>query len=126
MSRSAETGFCRDMRFRPVESMAEVLLTAAEAARSLGITVTTLYDWLGQSDRGLLVIRGQSATIDYFQGGPRGQGRIRIESSEVDRVRELMRVHPAPLRTRRPPVRRVSYPGITVPLGRPEDYRPDD
>jgi hypothetical protein len=106
--------------------MPEDLLTAAEAAHRLGVTVTTLYDWLGQSDRGLLVIRGRPVTIGYFQGGPRGQGHIRIESFEVARVRELMRVHPTPLRPRRPPARPVSYPGITVPLGRPETFQPDD
>ena len=94
-------------------------LTANEAARRLGVTATCLYDWLGQSDSGLLVICGQRVTVNYFQGGPRGQGRIRIEAAEVERIRELMRVVPRAYAPRRPPVRTVSFPGITVPLGRP-------
>jgi hypothetical protein len=40
------------------------LLDPREAAHRLEISVTSLYDWLGQSDRGLLMIRGQSVTID--------------------------------------------------------------
>jgi len=100
--------------------MAEPLLPPAEAARRLGITVATLYDWLGRSDRGLLVIRGRPVTVDYLQGGPRGQGRIRIEAAEVERVKELMRVRPVPAVARRPPAGpRAGFPGITVPLGRP-------
>jgi hypothetical protein len=95
------------------------LLSATAAASLLGITVTTLYDWLGQSDRGLLVIRGQRTTIEYFQGGPRGQGRIQIEAAELNRLRELMRVHPQRAIPRQLPVRRDCFPGIRVPLGRP-------
>jgi hypothetical protein len=95
------------------------LLPATAAASLLGITVTTLYDWLGQSDRGLLVIRGQRTTIEYFQGGPRGQGRIQIEAAELYRLRELMRVHPQREIPRHLPVRRDCFPGISVPLGRP-------
>jgi hypothetical protein len=96
-------------------------LSAQEAAKRLGISASSLYDWLGQSDRGLLVIRGQAVTIDYFQGGPQGQGRIRIEAAEVERVKELMRVRPQPTALRRPPIRRTAFPGITVTLGRPND-----
>ena len=99
--------------------MPPTMLTVAVAAEQLGVTPTTLYDWLGQSDRGLLMLRGRSVTIQYFQGGPRGQGRIRIEAAEIDRIRELMRVVPQVYVPRRPPVPAVSYPGITVPLGRP-------
>jgi hypothetical protein len=95
------------------------LLRAKEAARLLGMRVTTLYAWLGLSDYGLLVIRGQPATIHYYQGGPSGQGRIQIEAAEVDRVRELMRVVPQKPPTRRPQMRRDQLPGIKVPLGRP-------
>ena len=90
------------------------------AAHRLGVSVTTLYSWLGLSDRGLLVIRGQPVTVNYFQAGPAGQGRIRIESSEVERLKELMRVVVDPRRPRRPPVPRGRFPGITVALGRPE------
>lgn len=99
--------------------MSEELLTAQEAARRLGIAVASLYDWLGQSDRGLLVIRGQPVTIDYLQGGAQGQGRIRIEAGEAERLKGLMRVRPQPLLPRRPPIRQSTFPGITVPLGRP-------
>lgn len=101
--------------------MEDKLFTAHETAQRLGITVTTLYDWLGQSDRGLLVIRGQAVTIDYLQSGPRGQGRIKIEAKEVERIRELMRVHPQHAKIVRRPILRRTFPGITVPLGRPGD-----
>ncbi|WP_425619165.1 DNA-binding protein [Anatilimnocola sp. NA78] len=94
-------------------------LQPREAARRLGISVTTLYDWLGQSDYGLLEIRGEKVTIDYLQGGAKGQGRIRILTSEVERLIEVMRVKPKYLPARRPPVRRDVFPGITVRLGRP-------
>jgi len=100
--------------------MSEGLLSTREAARRLGITVTTLYDWLGQSSQGVLVIRGQRVTINYFQGGPQGQGRIRIEADEIERLRNVMRVLPKPVVPRRPPVRQETFPGITVPLGRPD------
>jgi len=50
------------------------LLSATEAARRLGISRLTLYQWLADSNAGTLVIRGQPVTIDYFQSGPRGQG----------------------------------------------------
>ncbi|MBL8799780.1 MAG: DNA-binding protein [Planctomycetia bacterium] len=100
--------------------MSEEFLTAQEAARRLGSAVASLYDWLGQSDRGLLVIRGQPVTIDYLQGGAQGQGRIRIEAGEVERLKNLMRVRPQPLLPRRPPIRPSTFPGITVPLGRPD------
>ncbi len=99
--------------------MAEELLTAAAAAARLGITVTTLYDWLGRSRIGKLVIRGRHVTVDYLQGGGRGQGRIRIEASEVQRLREVMRVRPHAVVVRTPPVKQVQWPGINVPLGRP-------
>jgi hypothetical protein len=95
------------------------LLSASEAARRLGITRTTLYDWLGRSKYGLLEIRGQSVTIDALQGGAKGQGRIRIEAREVQRLRELMRVTPLVFIGRKPIVKRQSFPGINVPLGRP-------
>ena len=100
--------------------MHEELLSARAAACRLGIAVSSLYDWLGQSDRGLLVIRGQPVTIDYLQAGARGQGRIRIEPGEVERLKNLMRVRPQPSLPRRPPVRQASFPGIKVPLGRPD------
>ena len=102
--------------------MPEELLSAREAARRLGVAVTTLYDWLGRSDRGRLVLRGRPITIHYFQGGAQGQGRIRIEAGEVLRLLELLRVRPHPERPRRPPARCQSFPGITVPLGRPGSH----
>ncbi|QDU29222.1 Helix-turn-helix domain protein [Anatilimnocola aggregata] len=91
----------------------------AEAAHRLGISVATLYDWLGQSDYGLLEIRGQRVNINYLQGGAKGQGRIRIPAKEVDRLLELMRVTPKRVPQRQLPVPSHALPGITVPLGRP-------
>ena len=58
--------------------MPEELLSAREAARRLGVVVTTLYDWLGRSDRGRLVLRGRAVSVHYFQGGAQGQGRMLI------------------------------------------------
>ncbi len=80
----------------------------------------TLYDWLGQSDRGALVIRGQPVTIDYRQGGPAGQGRIQLEARELARLQDLIRVRPGRARPRRRPGRPEVLPGLTVPLGRPD------
>jgi hypothetical protein len=117
-----ERRLCEELRYR-VRPVSDSLLTAADAARRLGISVTTLYDWLGQSDCGILVLRGKSVTIGYFQGGARGQGRIRVESREVDRILELMRVQPRPIAMRRQPIRRDAFPGITVPLGNPNERR---
>ncbi|MCY2995960.1 MAG: DNA-binding protein [Planctomycetota bacterium] len=102
--------------------MATELLSTREAACRLGTSTTTLYDWLGLSDLGLLVIRGQTVTIQYFQGGPQGQGRIRIEAAEVERILELMRVHPQHAKPVRRPMPRQAYAGITVPLGRPGSH----
>lgn len=99
--------------------MSQSMLTVAQAASRLGISSTTLYDWLGQSDRRLLKIRGRQVTVSYFQGGPQGQGRIRIEAAEVERILELMKVVPAVAVPRRASRRTVCFPGITVPLGRP-------
>ena len=99
--------------------MPDDLLNVREAARRLGVQPATLYDWLGRSRYGLLEIRGQQVTIDYLQGGAKGQGRIRIEAREVDRIVELMRVKPLIAPARRPPTPRVNYPGITVELGHP-------
>ena len=84
------------------------------------MAVASLYDWLGRSDRGLLVLRGRPVTIAYLQGGPQGQGRIHIEASEVERLKDLLRVRPQTHTPRRRPVRRDRFPGITVPLGRPD------
>lgn len=95
------------------------LLNVRESAAALGIKPATLYDWLGRSDRGLLVIRGQAVTIQYFQGGAAGQGRILLEYAEILRLRELMRVRPCPVAPRRVPAPATPFPGITVPLGRP-------
>jgi hypothetical protein len=108
----------------PVEAVRETLcssqlLSAQEAARGLGITASTLYGWLGLSKNNLLILRGQSVTIDYLQGGPKGQGRIRLEAREVARLKELLRVQPQHRVVRRPPARQSQFPGITVPLGRP-------
>ena len=99
--------------------MFDDLLSSNEASCRLGISRATMYDWLSQSDAGTLVIRGRRVTIDYLQGGARGQGHIKIEAKEVERLRDLMRVRPCPKGTRRPAKQTLSYPGITVKLGRP-------
>lgn len=100
--------------------MPDELLTPAEAASRLGITRTTFYDWLGRSRRGLLEIHGLRVTIEFFQTGAKSQGRIRVEAREIARLKELLRVVPTAVRERRPIVPRNSFPGITVPLGRPD------
>lgn len=100
--------------------MSSELLTSAQAAQRLGISVPTLYDWLAQSNAGEFQIRGQSITIDYFQGGRRGQGRIQIEAAEIHRLQEAMRARPQPRTMRRQPTKSQHFPGITVPLGRPD------
>jgi transposase-like protein len=100
--------------------MSEELLPTSEAAHRLGITPGTLYDWLSQSRRKLLRIRGQPVTIRYYQGGAKGQGRIRIAASEVARILGLLEVFPEHRVERRTPIRRQTYPGILVPLGRPD------
>ena len=102
--------------------MDDDLLNVREAAQRLGLRPTTLSDWLSQSDYGLFEIRGQRVTVDYLQGGPRGQGHIRIEAGEVERIRELMRVKLMVAPVRRPPIPRTSFPGITVKLGRPDGH----
>jgi hypothetical protein len=89
--------------------------------RRLPLCVTTMYQWLADSDAGTLVIRGQPVTIDYLQGGTKGQGRIKIDAREVERLREAMRVQPRPVRQRCPPRKRHHYPGITVELGDPNN-----
>jgi len=101
--------------------MALDLLTVQEAACRLRIAVPTLYDWLGQSDHGRLLVRGELFTIRYYQGGPRGQGRITIEAQEIERLQQAMHVTNS---AQRPAAQRAvlpahAFPGITVKLGRP-------
>lgn len=100
-------------------SMETAWLNAAEAANELGLRPATFYDWLSRSDYGLLEIRGVQVRIDYLQGGAKGQGKIRISEQEVQRIIELLRVKPMVMP--RPPAPRPhrSFPGISVPLGRP-------
>jgi hypothetical protein len=101
-------------------TVADELLDPTAAALRLGITRTTLYDWLGLSRRNLLEIHGRRATIEFFQTGAKAQGRIRIESREVERIKELMRIVPTAAPVRRLLVARTTYPHINVPLGRPD------
>lgn len=100
--------------------MSAELLSSQAAARRLGISVASLYDWLARSDSGEFIIRGQPYTIDYLQGGARGQGRIQIEDTEIVRLKEAMRVRPQSIRCRQRPQQFQHFPGITVPLGRPD------
>ena len=106
---------------RPSLHMDHTLFTADEAAVRLGISRATLYDWLAQSDGSRFVLRGQSTTIDYFQGGRRGQGRIMLQRMEVDRLLELMRVTPKPVREPRTPKTIRELKHIKSKLGRPDD-----
>ena len=100
-------------------TMNDELLTTGQAAERLGISTTSLYGWLAQSNAGTFALQGEPVTIDYLQSGARGGGKIRIAAREVARLLELMRVRPSPTRRRRPPVPQSRFPGITVPLGRP-------
>jgi hypothetical protein len=100
--------------------MADNLLSTSEAAYRLGISRTSLYEWLAQSDAGTLIIRGQPVTVDYLQGGPNGQGRIKIEAKEVERLKDLMRIRPQAIQSPQRPRQPAIYPGITVKLGRPD------
>jgi hypothetical protein len=95
------------------------LLTPRDAARQLGISVTTLYAWLGLVRVGEFELHGQPVTIRFMQSGRRGQGRIRIAVAEIERLKDLMVVRPRSATVRRSPVRRDAYPFITAPLGRP-------
>lgn len=99
--------------------MSDELLSTTDAARRLGVCRATLYGWLGESDTGSFLLRGQPVTIQYFQSGARGQGRIKLEAQEVERVRNLMRVQPRPQTVRRPAIKQTEFPGIRVKLGRP-------
>lgn len=96
------------------------MLTPRQAAQRLGIRTTTLYGWLGLARIGELVLRGERFALQFLQTGPRGQGRILIAESEVDRLREHLVVRPRPVFTRKPPTPRTNFPGIHVPLGRPD------
>jgi hypothetical protein len=101
--------------------MSPELLSSEQAAPRLGISVLTLYDWLSQSDAGEFKLRGHSVTIDYYQGGRRGQGRIKIDTKEVERLLSLMRVAPKAARARKRPEKRTTLQHITAKLGRPND-----
>ena len=101
--------------------MSRELLSSQDAARRLGITTATLYDWLAQSDAGTFMIRGQPTTINYYQGGRKGQGRIKIDSQELERLLELMFVSPKSQPIRRAPRKQTSMQHITTKLGRPDD-----
>ena len=101
--------------------MDQELLGTTEAAKRLGISVATLYGWLADSDAGEFVIRGEAVTISYLQGGCKGQGRIQIPRSEIERIQELMRVSPKAAKTRRAPRPKTSHRFITSRPGRPED-----
>ena len=97
------------------------LLTTEAAAQRLGITRATLYDWLAQSDRGEFLIRGKPVTIGYYQSGRKGQGRIQIESQEIERLLGFMRVSPKQQNERKLPSKNQTYRHISAKLGRPEE-----
>jgi hypothetical protein len=97
------------------------LFNSAKAAQSLGVSVPTLYDWLSQSDAGTFQLRGLPVTIEYFQGGARGQGKIMLEAKEIERLLALMRVRPRPVSRRKLPTRKPTLQHITTKLGRPDE-----
>lgn len=66
-------------------------------------------------------MRGLPFAISYLQTGPAGQGRIRIEASEVERLLDAMRVQPLKVPSRRMPLAQRNFPGINVKLGLPPD-----
>ena len=101
--------------------MVTELLTSHEAAQRLGISPATLYDWLAQSHAGTFVIRGMPTTIHYYQGGRKGQGRIKIEPQEIERLLDLMKVSPKTNSRRQPPRPTTPFQHITTKLGRPDD-----
>lgn len=100
--------------------MTPELLTTRESARRPGISVSTLYLWLAQSNAGEFAIRGRPITIEHYQTGARGQGRIRIDVREIDRLKDAMLVRRSSPLERRLPIQPAHYPGITVKLGRPD------
>jgi hypothetical protein len=101
--------------------MTDELLSSSEAAARLGIAAATFYGWLSQSDAGDFVIRGEAVTIHYFQGGRKGQGRIKIAAAEVDRLLAMMAVSPRPTPKRQSPRPKSSMQHITATPGRPDD-----
>ena len=96
--------------------MADELLSTTDAARRLGISRSALYDWLSQSNVGQFMLRGQSVTIEYLQGGT-GAKDVWIEAREVERLKELMRF--SRVRCCRDDLPSKRTPGILVKLGRP-------
>jgi hypothetical protein len=103
------------------DRVSDELLSTTEAARRLGISRASLYDWLSRSNAGEFMLCSRPVTIAHLQSGAKGQGRIRIEASEIERLKDLMRVHPRRALARRPPSQPNNFPGITVKLGRPRN-----
>lgn len=101
--------------------MPTFLLNAKQAAERLGLSRAGFYAWIAASDAGTLVLRGQNFTIEYFQGGAKGQGRIRITESEINRILDAMKARPRKIVPRKKSLSHGHFPGITVPLGIPED-----
>jgi hypothetical protein len=101
--------------------MSSDLLSTDEAAQRLGMSRATIYQWLAESDAGTFVLRGCPVSINYFQTGARGRGRIMIEAGEVERLKDLMRVKPNSGRPRAPPKKRSNLRYISAKLGRPDD-----
>ncbi len=101
----------------------DVRYSTNDAARMLGISRATLYERLSLSDAGQFVLRGQEITIDYLQGGARGQGRIRIPEREINRLLQLSRVSPASTKSGRRSIRQrgPTLRHITTRPGRPND-----
>jgi hypothetical protein len=67
------------------------------------------------------VIRGEPTTINYYQGGRVGQGRIKIDHREVERLLSLMRVSPRTKAVQKKPAKKPTLRHITAKLGLPDD-----
>jgi len=94
-----------------------MLLTLRQAADRLPWSAETLRRRLSDSDRGVLIVRGQLVQIDYMQSGAKGQGRISIDEREVARLADLFTPRKA-IVERKPHNKKHKGQYITVPLGR--------
>jgi transposase-like protein len=76
--------------------MSEKLLSTLDTARRLGISRASLYDWLDQANAGQFMLGCQPATFEYLERSRQGRGRIRIETKELERIKDLKRVRRCP------------------------------
>lgn len=70
----------------------ENLITLAEAAKRLSLSVNTIRRYCNLSRKGKLVLNGTPMKIRFYQTGSRGQGRILIDETELATIREAIAV----------------------------------